>query len=141
KKHIIEKEYSSNQTELIKLDQVFTYDKLMKIVEHLKDTLNGDLVNNLLRENETLKLKIEKLEAELALQRTISENPVTRPKIKEVKLAAEEGKFPVFSYNYKNKTTKRLDTLADAKRFHNVDTMTMKNYINNKKQLGGYVIR
>ena len=61
-KHIIEKTYKNNQTELIRLDQIFSNEELNKRLEYLKNTVNGNLIINLIKENTELKLKLSEYE-------------------------------------------------------------------------------
>lgn len=55
---IVEKKYKTNQTELIELDSTFTYSDLIDSIESLKKNINGDLIANLIKENDSLKLEL-----------------------------------------------------------------------------------
>lgn len=131
KQHIIEKTYKTNQTELIQLTDEFDYNILINRIELLKNKVNGDLITNLINENKQLKNETELLKKQI-------ESGV---KIKTVKLLADEGTFPIIAFDYNNKTDHRFETLSKAKKFLDVDTLTLKNYINIKKQLNGFVLR
>jgi len=56
KEHIIEKKYKNNQTELIELTDDFTFYHLIKRFDHLKETVNAELIPKLIEENRLLKL-------------------------------------------------------------------------------------
>ena len=64
KKYIFEKVYKTNQTELIQLSEQFTFKDLEKRIEYLKQIVNGDLIQNLMKENVELKLKLAEYEIE-----------------------------------------------------------------------------
>ena len=115
------------QTELFQLDESFTILDVDKIIKEIKNTVES----NLLLQNEVNILEIENklLKNEL------------KPKVKEVKLLIDEGTFPILAFDIKSKNIIRLNKLADAKRYLNVDPITIKNYINNKKHLNGYILR
>ncbi len=70
KTKIIEKQYKNNQTELIQLDKDFTNDHLNKKLNEIKKTVNGDLISNLLKENEELKTKVNEINKDLILENT-----------------------------------------------------------------------
>lgn len=133
KQHIIEKVYKKNQTELIQLSDEFDYNTLVKRIELIKNKVNGDLITNLINENKQLKNEIEILNQQL--------ESGTGIKVKHMKLLADEGTFPIIAFHYETKTEHKLETLTKAKKFLDVDQVTIINYINNRKQLNGYVLR
>ena len=65
KPRIINKEYKTNQTELIQLNSEFTMESLNERIEFLKGIVNGDLVNKLMLENTTLKAEISDLKTKI----------------------------------------------------------------------------
>ena len=69
--HIIEKKYKNNQTELIQLDSSFTMLQLEERMEKLKENINGDLIQNLMKEIAELKLKLSKYESDEIRNREI----------------------------------------------------------------------
>jgi predicted GIY-YIG superfamily endonuclease len=69
--HIINKTYKTNQTELIQLSETFTLQNLEKYMETLKENINGDLIQNLMKENQKLKLKLAAYESNTIRSREI----------------------------------------------------------------------
>jgi hypothetical protein len=120
-----------NQTELIQLDNNFTIEHLWNKVLYIEKSINKDEIFIQMENRiETLEKEIEHLK---------NSNVKTRI----INLLNEDKTFPVLIYNITDKKTTKLDTLADAKRHFNstVDPLTIKNYINVKKQLNGNVLR
>ena len=129
----IEKIYNDKiQTELIQLSDEFPIEQLWNKVLQIEKSINKDELFS------DLEHRIEILENENAQLR---KNPLEIVRVKEVKLMCDEGTFPILVYNIIEKTTTKIDTLHEAKKILDVDILTIKNYINNKKHMSGNVLR
>jgi hypothetical protein len=88
---------TKNQTELIKLDNEFTLDKLRAVVEDIKTNANGELVDKLMEEvdrlkmeNVELKLEVSRLHMELSKDKELE---LKKLKLKEREIEMNQHKF------------------------------------------------
>ncbi len=134
KKYIVDKKYKKNQTELIQLDTLFTEEELVKRMNELKKLLNGDLISNLIKENDELKLKV----SEQALQ--IVEKDAQIAKLYRMH-SIDTIDFPLISYNITTKKEIEHDNLTKVQHTLKTSITTLRHYIDKHKQFQGYVLR
>jgi hypothetical protein len=117
KKHLIEKEYKSNQIELIQLSSDFTYENLISEIEKFRKDFDTNLIPNLIKENEILKAKISELELIIKNSEIIQKNIIinkytepVKPPINELK--SNQDRIQLYDKNLK--LVKTYETIRDA---------------------------
>lgn len=123
------------QTELISLENI-TVEQLWNKVLQIEKNINKDeIFMEMERKIELLTVELEQMKDKVSI--------LKEPKkvVKTINLLEEDVVFPILNYHINTKETIKLDTLADAKRFYGVDAQTIKNYVNKRRQLNGYVLR
>jgi len=125
--HIISKKYKKNQTELIQLNNTFTIHDLDKRIEELKKIVNGDLVSNLIKEKQELQLELATVKS-------------TKNCVKYIRTSAKID-YPIISYNLVTEEETEFDTLSKICYYYDISSSTVKNYLDQHKQINGTILR
>ena len=126
KKYLISKTYKTNQTELVKLDKTFTYDKLRKYIDEIKDYIDGNLMLKLIEENTQLKIKITQLENNSIYDpKLVKENQELKEKIvkleeknkelSNINISIEEEKLKLRKYEIDLRQQKFQNRMTSSK--------------------------
>jgi hypothetical protein len=132
KKYIVEKIYKTNQTELIQLSDDFDTEKLKKRFEFIRNFVNGDLVNSLMKENEDLRCDNRILKEKLEEKNKVIANLY--------RLKIDDCNLPLTSTNILTGEKHTFNTLSEAQAFHKADYSTIKHYIDKHRHLDGFII-
>jgi prophage antirepressor-like protein len=131
KKYIIQKTFKTNQTELIQLSDEFTYDHLNKRMEQLKETINGDLVPNLLK-------RINDLEQEKQMKES-KEQKTTLEKEKTM-LLKQVTNEPFKAINISTQEIISFKSFSDSNKISGIGPHSIKdNYLDKPRQHNGFV--
>jgi phage anti-repressor protein len=131
---IFSKIYKTNQTELIGLDENFTHDNLISRLNELKKHINGDLIANLMKENEELKLVISAQKLEIV------DKDAKIAKLYRVH-SIDTIDFPLISTDIKTKKEIEFDTLTKVQFQWKTSITTLMHYIDKHKQYKGCILR